>query len=165
MAQADLSRHSAEHDGGSSGLLKAGRPSRPVRRPVHRRPGRGGSARRRRNANTRTLPPSASLRRDRPPRQVPGRAVIVPEIAPRLPSQHWGQCRHHQVVCPPSPVGKSLDARNARPQNSAKKYVPAVNTSASAARTSAKEASLSFHGCEVGFEKHRDGKTARWAFG
>jgi putative transposase len=43
MAKADLSRHSAEHDGGpvlrsaprggeSSGLLKAGRPSRPVRR-------------------------------------------------------------------------------------------------------------------------------------
>ena len=31
-----------------------------------------------------------------PPRQVPGRAVIVPRIAPRLPSQHWGQCRHHQ---------------------------------------------------------------------
>jgi len=31
-----------------------------------------------------------------PPRQVPGRAVIVPKIAPRLPSQHWGQCRHHQ---------------------------------------------------------------------
>jgi hypothetical protein len=27
---------------------------------------------------------------------VPGRVVIVPRIAPRLPSQHWGQCRHHQ---------------------------------------------------------------------
>ena len=28
--------------------------------------------------------------------QVPGRVVIGPSIAPRLPSQHWGQCRHHQ---------------------------------------------------------------------
>ncbi len=32
-----------------------------------------------------------------PPRQVPGRVVIVARIAPRLPSQHWRQCRHHQV--------------------------------------------------------------------
>ena len=31
-----------------------------------------------------------------PPRQVPGRVVIVHRIAPRLPSQHCGQCRHHQ---------------------------------------------------------------------
>ncbi len=31
-----------------------------------------------------------------PPRRVPGRAVIVPKIAPRLPSQHWRQCRHQQ---------------------------------------------------------------------
>jgi hypothetical protein len=22
--------------------------------------------------------------------------VVVPSIAPRLPSQHWGQCRHRQ---------------------------------------------------------------------
>jgi hypothetical protein len=27
---------------------------------------------------------------------VPGRVVIGPSIAPRLPSQHCGQCRHHQ---------------------------------------------------------------------
>ena len=46
----------------SSGLLK-GRKAKP-------------------NANTRTLPPSPSLRRDKPPRQVPGRVVIVPSIAP-----------------------------------------------------------------------------------
>ena len=31
-----------------------------------------------------------------PPRQVPGRVVIVHRIAPRLPSQRCGQCRHHQ---------------------------------------------------------------------
>jgi hypothetical protein len=38
------------------------------------------------NANTRTLRPD----------KVPGRAVIVARIAPRLPSQHRQQCRHHQ---------------------------------------------------------------------
>ena len=37
-----------------------------------------------------------------PPRQVPGRVVIDPSIAPRLPSQHWGQCRHHQDYLPAS---------------------------------------------------------------
>jgi hypothetical protein len=38
------------------------------------------------NANTRTLRPDKCL------------VVIVigPSIAPRPPSQHWGQCRHHQ---------------------------------------------------------------------
>ena len=39
-----------------------------------------------------------SLRRDKPPRQVPGRAGIVARIAPRLPSQHWQQCPHHHGV-------------------------------------------------------------------
>ena len=36
-----------------------------------------------------------------PPRQVPGRVVIGPSIAPRLPSQHCGQCRHHQGQASP----------------------------------------------------------------
>jgi hypothetical protein len=31
-----------------------------------------------------------------PPRQVPGRVVIVARIAPHQPSQHWRKCRHHQ---------------------------------------------------------------------
>jgi len=37
-----------------------------------------------------------AIRRDKPPRQVPGRVVIDTRIAPPLPSQHWCQCRHHQ---------------------------------------------------------------------
>ena len=37
-----------------------------------------------------------------PPRQVPGSVVIVARIAPRLPSQHWRQCRHHQDRLPPT---------------------------------------------------------------
>ncbi len=38
-----------------------------------------------------------------PPRQVPGRVVIAHRIAPRLPSQHCGQCRHHQGGLTPVP--------------------------------------------------------------
>ena len=36
-----------------------------------------------------------------PPRHVPGRVVIVHRIAPQLPSQDCGQCRHHQGRLPP----------------------------------------------------------------
>jgi len=27
---------------------------------------------------------------------MPGRVVIVTSVAPRLPSERWGQCRHRQ---------------------------------------------------------------------
>ena len=75
QAKADLSRHSAEHDGGSSGLLKA----------------EG-------QADLSAVGPAKveCQHANAPPRQVPGRAVIVPKIAPLPPPQHWGQCRHHQ---------------------------------------------------------------------
>jgi hypothetical protein len=38
-----------------------------------------------------------------PPRQMPGRAAIVHRIAPRLPSQHGSQCRHHQGMACTAP--------------------------------------------------------------
>ena len=39
-----------------------------------------------------------------PPRQMPGRVVIGPSVAPRPPSQHCGQRRHHQDFRPTKPV-------------------------------------------------------------
>jgi len=50
------------------------------------------------DANTRTLPPSPSLRRDKPPRQVPGGEVAGFHIAPCLPPQHGIHRHHHQGV-------------------------------------------------------------------
>jgi hypothetical protein len=93
-------------EGGSSELLKSRRPGRPVPRLVRHslneggRPGEGGMPTRdvsRRSIDEGgTLPLSPSLRWDKPPRKVPGRVVIAPSLAPRIPSQNWGQCRHHQ---------------------------------------------------------------------
>jgi hypothetical protein len=76
QAKADLSRHSAEHDGGSSGLLKA----------------EG-------QADLSAVGPAKveCQHANAPPQQVPGREVAGFQLAPRLPFATWNP--------PPSPPG------------------------------------------------------------
>ena len=67
------------------------------------------------NANTRTLPPSPRLWRDKPPRQAPGRVVIVARIAPHPPRDTVDNAATARAGLAPLLGNRGLEKRQSPP--------------------------------------------------